>query len=74
VANRSSKAARRTVRIDVDGTQHVGTYTTTSGVVAVTDDRGRSRTTQIGGSSAEHIARLLLHELVAEREAADKRL
>jgi hypothetical protein len=52
------------VSVDVDGTVHDATYSVSSKVVTVQSPYG-SNSTQIGGSSAEAIAGLLLREIVA---------
>ena len=61
----------RDVVIDRDGKQHTGHYTVEGGVVRVryfggTAIGGVSKATQVGNSSPERVARLLLAELVGE--------
>jgi hypothetical protein len=61
----------RTVTIERDGKTHTGSYTIAGGAVRVSYFGGKaiggaSKATQIGNSSPERIAKLLLAELVAE--------
>jgi hypothetical protein len=53
------------VAIERDGTTYRGSYTVDREVVRVSDGDG-SKATQIGNSSPERIARILLSELVEE--------
>jgi hypothetical protein len=54
--------------VDVDGTVHEAEYTVGSKVVTVLSAYG-SASTQIGGLSAEMVARMLLREIVAGAKA-----
>jgi hypothetical protein len=53
----------RAITIERDGVRHTGHFTVQSGVVSVSD-RMDSKSTQIGGSSADAVAKALLSELV----------
>jgi hypothetical protein len=55
------------ISIERDGKHHSGTYTVQSGVVTVHLFGSGTKATQVGNSSAERIARILLSELVAEQ-------
>lgn len=52
------------VETEVDGQRHTGTYSIQSGVITVNLSGHGSKSTQIGASPAEHLAKLLLGELV----------
>jgi hypothetical protein len=56
------------VSVEVDGTVHEATYSVSSKVVTVQSSYG-STSTQIGGLSAETVARILLREIVAGAKA-----
>lgn len=56
------------VSVEVDGTVHEATYSVSSKVVTVQSPYG-STSTQIGGLSAEAVARILLREIVAGAKA-----
>jgi hypothetical protein len=62
---------RREVTIELDGKPYSGTYIVDRGSVRVSFGAG-SKITQLGGSTAEHIAKLLLAELVNEQEQTDR--
>ena len=53
------------ITIEMDGKQHHGFYRVESGVVTVTTLEGKNAT-QIGGSTVEIVARMLLRELVRQ--------
>jgi hypothetical protein len=53
------------VSVETNGTTHNGRYTVESGVVTVTYGFYH-KATQVGESSSDRIARMLLRELVAE--------
>jgi len=53
------------VDIEVDGKSYSGTYGVNGDWVSLTSAYG-SRGTQVGNSSAEAVARRLLHDLVAD--------
>jgi hypothetical protein len=55
----------RHVEIDIDGKRYVGRYSVESGGVTVSHG-GVSKATQIGDSSVDVVARMLLRELVEE--------
>lgn len=54
--------------VEVDGTVHEATYRVSSKVVTAHSPCG-SNSTQIGGLSAEAVARILLREIVAGAKA-----
>jgi hypothetical protein len=54
------------VALERDGKRYSGSYTVESGVVTVHFPPWGTKATQIGNSSADRIARLLLSELVTE--------
>jgi hypothetical protein len=56
------------VSVAVDGTVHEATYSVSSKIVTVQSPYG-SNSTQIGGLSAEAVARILLREIVAGAKA-----
>ncbi len=59
------------VEIERDGVRHVGAYETYAPGLICVSYRGRSKTTQIGGSPPATLAKLLLGELVREAAAAE---
>jgi hypothetical protein len=68
---KKSTSSSKEVVIERDGKTVTGHYTVESGVVRVTYYGGNavggaSKATQVGNSSAERIARMLLGELVGE--------
>jgi hypothetical protein len=63
VTKRERNAPSYEVSLDHDGKSFSGRYQVTSGVITVTCTLG-SRTTQLGGSSAESLAIRLLSEIV----------
>ncbi len=63
-----TQATTSTVSVNVDGTVRDATYTVGSKVVTVESAYG-SASTQIGGLSAEAVARLLLREILAGAKA-----
>ena len=54
------------VEIEIDGKKHQGTYTVHSKMITVSGPEGLTKTTQLGGSSTQSLAALLLGELVRE--------
>jgi len=56
------------VSVDVSGTVHHATYSVSSKVVVVQSPYG-SRSTQVGGLSADAVARVLLREIVEGAKA-----
>ncbi len=57
----------REVKVEIDGKSYIASYVVDRGVVRVTSGYG-SKATQVGASSPEHIARILLRELLAEQQ------
>lgn len=60
------------IEVEIDGKHYEGTYSVESGVVTVYYGFN-NKATQIGGSSAQRIARTLLFELIAEAEEEERR-
>ena len=56
---------RYEITIEHNGKPYTGSYTVQSGIVTVDSMYGR-KSTQVGGSDAERIARLMLGELVIQ--------
>ena len=50
-----------------DGKELTGTYTVIGGVITVTAENGRQLRTQLGGTPAEAVARILLRELERQK-------
>ena len=50
------------VKIEVEGT-----YVVTNGMVTVTAPNGMTKTTQVGGSPPESIAKMMLREIIEAR-------
>lgn len=56
------------ITVEENGVTYTGHYRVEGGVVTVTTSLG-SKSTQIGGSSAEAVAYVLLYDLIDERKA-----
>jgi hypothetical protein len=50
-----------------DGKEVSGTYTVIGGVITVTAENGRQLRTQLGGTPAEALAKILLRELARQK-------
>jgi hypothetical protein len=61
----------QSVVITMDNKEYFGMYRVERGAVTVTTSHGR-KSTQIGGSTAENVATMLLGELIAEGKADDE--
>ena len=57
------EAPPQEVSVEVDGKTYTGSYTISSKVVTVSTGYG-SASTQVGGSTANNVARMLLSEIV----------
>ena len=53
------------ISIEIDGVTHRGYYQTERGMIRV-DYKWGSKATQLGGSPAQGLARIIMHELVRE--------
>ena len=56
---------RAKISVELDGKTYTGSYNVKRGVVTVSTLKGH-KSTQVGGSPPEVIARMLLRELVSE--------
>jgi hypothetical protein len=63
---RRQRAPSHPIEIEVDGKRFEGRYSVESGVITVWTVLHGREATQLGGSSPERLARILLHELVAK--------
>lgn len=64
---RSDSRVFENLDVTIDGTRYVGHYAVNRGIVEVHYGL-LSESTQVGGSSPKHIARVLLHELVQKSQ------
>ena len=56
------------IHIESGGKTYRGNYTVQQELITVSYPGGRSKSAQLGGLQADEVARLLLAELVAERQ------
>ena len=68
---KSKNPTSRSIAVEFDGKSYSATYSVDSKVVSVECPYG-SRSTQIGGSTAESVARLLVREIVADAKSRRK--
>ncbi|MDR4306559.1 hypothetical protein IHQ68_08010 [Chelatococcus sambhunathii] len=54
------------VSIEHDGREISGSYQVKDGLITVTADAGGSKTTQLGGTPVETLAKMLMRELARE--------
>ena len=60
---------RRPASIVIGGRKVSGIYSTWAGMVTVTTSNGSSKTAQLGDLPPDHLARIMLRELVGDRKA-----
>jgi hypothetical protein len=71
MTSRQQPSEPRSVVITKDRKEYFGMYRVERGLVTVTTLHGR-KSTQIGSSTAENVATMLLRELIAEGKADDE--
>lgn len=62
------KTIKDVVIVEKNGTKYMATYVVERKVITVSAAKG-SKSTQLGGLPPEHLARILLQELISENKA-----
>ncbi len=63
----NNSSVTREFSVEIEGKEHIGRYFVDRKVITVTSELGQ-KSTQLGGSKPEDIAKLLLSELVRTRD------